>query len=151
MESSGNREGNWRTRLDELLAERLAVLPGRAVGVFGAYVPFELLLALGLVLGCAGSGKKKERPRRTVLLTSADDVRVGAEAARSVEVEMGLLDDAELDDLAIAVQVAQGVVTLRGTVPDENDRARAEEVARATPGVVTLENRIEVASPPAQE
>ena len=80
--------------------------------------------------------------------------RVGLKATDATlfrSIQRRLLDDTELDDLAIAVQVAQGVVTLRGTVPDENDRARAEEVARATPGVVTLENRIEVASPPAQE
>jgi predicted Zn-dependent protease len=62
----------------------------------GTGVLLALALVLVLALGCAGSGKKKDRPRKTVLLTSADDVRVGAEAARSVEVEMGLLDDPEL-------------------------------------------------------
>jgi osmotically-inducible protein OsmY len=80
--------------------------------------------------------------------------RVGLKATDATlfrSIQRRLLDDAELDDLAIAVQVTQGVVTLRGTVPDESDQARAEEIARATPGVVTLENRIEVASPPAQE
>ena len=80
--------------------------------------------------------------------------RVGLKATDATlfrSIQRRLLDDAELDDLAIAVQVTQGVVTLRGTVPDESDRARAEEVARGTPGVVTLENRIELLSPPAQE
>jgi osmotically-inducible protein OsmY len=66
-------------------------------------------------------------------------------------VQRRLLDDEELDELAVAVQVAKGVVTLLGTVPDEDDRARAEEIARATPGIVTVENRIEVTSPAAEE
>jgi osmotically-inducible protein OsmY len=49
------------------------------------------------------------------------------------------------------VQVTQGVVTLQGVVPDEDDRAHAEELARETPGVVNVENRIEVVPPPAEE
>ena len=51
------------------------------------------LVILGGV-GCASSGKK--RPKRTVLLTSADDVRAGAEAAKQVEASIGLLDNPEL-------------------------------------------------------
>ncbi len=51
------------------------------------------LVILG-AMGCASSGKK--RPKRTVLLTSADDVRVGAEAAKEVEASIGLLDNPEL-------------------------------------------------------
>jgi osmotically-inducible protein OsmY len=80
--------------------------------------------------------------------------RVGLKATDATlfrSVQRSLLDDEELDDLAIAVQVTKGVVTLLGTVPDEDDRARAEEIARETPGVVTLENQIEVSSSPAQE
>lgn len=64
-------------------------------------------------------------------------------------VQRNLLEDEELEGVAIAVRVTEGVVTLEGTVPEEEDRARAEEVARSTPGVVNLENRIEV-GPPAQ-
>ena len=77
--------------------------------------------------------------------------RKATDAALFRSVQRRLLDDQQLDDLAIAVQVTQGVVTLRGTVPDESHRARAEEIARATPGVVTLENRIQLATPPAKE
>jgi len=64
------------------------------------------LLALGLALslafaqGCASSGGGRKasaaKPKRTVLLTSADDVRVGAEAAQQVQAEIGLLDDPQL-------------------------------------------------------
>jgi osmotically-inducible protein OsmY len=66
-------------------------------------------------------------------------------------VQRRLLDDEQLDDLAIAVQVTQGVVTLQGVVPDEDNRAYAEELARETPGVVNVENRIEVIPPPTEK
>ena len=103
---------------------------------------------------------------RKELEAAESELRIREQALREAESQVGLkatdpalfrsvqrrlLDDEKLDELAIAVQVAKGVVTLQGTVPDENDRARAEEVARATPGVVTVENRIEVVSPPAEE
>jgi predicted Zn-dependent protease len=60
-----------------------------------------VLLSLVIAIGCASSGKRKsksdeERPRRTVLMSTADDVRYGAEASKSVEAEMGLYDDPEL-------------------------------------------------------
>jgi osmotically-inducible protein OsmY len=77
--------------------------------------------------------------------------RKATDAALFRSVQRRLLDDQELDEVAIAVQVTQGVVVLRGSVPDEKVRARAEETARATPGVVALENRIELEAPPAQE
>ena len=62
------------------------------------------LLILLFVAGCASSGSKKrkeeakERRRRSVLLTTTDDERVGAEAARSVQAEIGTLDDKGLNE-----------------------------------------------------
>lgn len=66
-------------------------------------------------------------------------------------VQRRLLDDEELSDLAIAAEAKRGTITLRGTVPDEKTRARAEEVAQATPGVLSVENRIELEPAPAEE
>lgn len=59
-----------------------------------------VLLALILSVGCASSGSKKKASKdrkRTVLLTTSDDVRAGAEAAESVQAEIGLLDNPELE------------------------------------------------------
>lgn len=61
----------------------------------------SLLLSASLAFGCASSGSKKNasKPRkRTVLLTMKDDVVAGAEAAKSVEVDIGLLDDEQLNE-----------------------------------------------------
>lgn len=60
-------------------------------------VAFSLLLVpFVLTIGCASSGSRKKAgtaPKRTVLLTSTDDVRAGTEAARHVATEVGLLED----------------------------------------------------------
>jgi osmotically-inducible protein OsmY len=82
------------------------------------------------------------------------EARVGLKATDATlfrSVQRRLLDDEALEELAIAVQVSKGVVTLLGTAPDPDDRARAEEVARTTPGVVTVNNRIEVTAAPEAE
>ncbi len=58
-----------------------------------------LLVAMAILFGCASSGSHKKanaKPKRTVLLTSADDVRVGADAAEQVAAEVGVLDDPNL-------------------------------------------------------
>ncbi|MBX7501045.1 mechanosensitive ion channel [Qipengyuania sp. YG27] len=44
---------------------------------------------------------------------------------------------------SVSVAVAQGVVTLSGTVPQQADIARAEAIAGRVSGVVTVENRLE--------
>jgi osmotically-inducible protein OsmY len=103
---------------------------------------------------------------RKELEAAESELRIREQALREAESQVGLkatdatlfrsvqrriLDDPDLDDLAIAVQVTKGVVSLQGEVPDEDARARAEEIARETPGVVNVENRVEVVAPPAEE
>ncbi len=65
-------------------------------GTEGIRSAATIALVLLLTIGCAGSGARKQTaaaPKRTVLLTSADDVRTGAEASRQVAAEIGLLED----------------------------------------------------------
>lgn len=62
-------------------------------------ITLALCVAVGSSLGCASSRTSDEAPKerkRTVLLTASDDIRAGAEAAESVEAEIGLLDDPKL-------------------------------------------------------
>lgn len=67
-------------------------------------VALALILAVvvGLATACAGGGGghadrvKPAAPKRTVLLTSADDVRAGTESAQQVAAEVGLLEDPAL-------------------------------------------------------
>ena len=59
-------------------------------------------------------------------------------------VQKRLLEDGDLSKVAIAARVSKGVVTLSGSVPNAKLRDRALEIARATPGVGSVESRIEV-------
>jgi len=59
-------------------------------------------------------------------------------------VQTRLLDDEELDGLAIQAEVSDGVVTLRGDVPAERYSERAVEVASGVPGVDRVEDRLRV-------
>ena len=57
-----------------------------------------LVFAAALVLGSCSSTPKRAAPgQRTILLTEADDARVGREASAGVAAQMGLLRDPALD------------------------------------------------------
>jgi osmotically-inducible protein OsmY len=49
----------------------------------------------------------------------------------------------------VDVDTDEGVVRLRGTVPDEDAWARAQRVAEGTPGVRRVRNELQLAEPPA--
>jgi predicted Zn-dependent protease len=58
---------------------------------------FTFAVAIALV-ACSGTPKSGERKKRNILLSEADDVRVGRQAAKSVPAQMGLYEDPELED-----------------------------------------------------
>ncbi len=60
-------------------------------------------------------------------------------------VQRELLDAASLREVAIAAEVEDGVVTLRGRVPDETLRKAAVALVTDVDGVISVEDRIEVA------
>jgi osmotically-inducible protein OsmY len=61
-------------------------------------------------------------------------------------IQRKLLEDDELEDLAIRAQVEKGVVTLYGSVPDGETNETALEIVRRFPGVVAAESQLEVGS-----
>jgi osmotically-inducible protein OsmY len=67
------------------------------------------------------------------------------DAALFRAVQKRLLEDERLRHVAIDADVRRGVVELRGSVPDERTAAAAVEVARAVPGVMRVESRLNVA------
>ena len=95
-------------------------------------------------------------PAVAAIVSASGPAPADAEAAtRSIEARQGVGDDAriaeriegifsELPRLAgVEVAASEGVVTLSGTVADNEDRARAEAIAARVAGVVTVENEIE--------
>ncbi len=61
-------------------------------------------------------------------------------------VQTQLLDDDDLEDVAISARVERGVVTLTGVVSDEKLKERALKLAEGVPGVVSVQDRIQVAT-----
>lgn len=66
------------------------------------------------------------------------------DAAITSEVKAGLTADSDVNPFNIDVDTQDGVVTLRGTVDDRETVSEAVRIARATSGVVRVENQIEV-------
>jgi len=62
-------------------------------------------------------------------------------------VQQRLLDDGKLRGVAVSARVQKRVVTLEGTVPSEELKTRAEQVAAQTTGVETVVNQIAVRAP----
>ena len=60
-------------------------------------------------------------------------------------VQKRLLEDGQLESVAIAANVTDGVVTLTGSVPNAGLSERAALIAGETPGVSSVTNRVRVA------
>ena len=58
---------------------------------------FAVAVAIALV-ACSGTAESAERKKRDILLSEADDARVGREASKIVPAQMGLYEDPELED-----------------------------------------------------
>ena len=64
------------------------------------------------------------------------------DAALTAKVKTRLMADSRVGALDIDVGGQNGIVTLKGNVKDEQEKAAAEEVARATEGVTDVVNMI---------
>jgi osmotically-inducible protein OsmY len=61
-----------------------------------------------------------------------------------LQVESALLQDRLTQDHGIEVLDSNGVITLRGMVPNRKVREQAEAVAREVPGVTNVINELDV-------
>lgn len=90
---------------------------------------------LGLVAtGCSPEGDRYGAAQPT------EDLATASLVERRIQNEMPGPAASNID-----VQVAHGVATLTGNVPDENAKDKAEEVAKDVDGVERVENEITVA------
>lgn len=74
---------------------------------------------------------------------SAEDARPGDEALADA-IRRELREDALTTDLAIEVEVDQGIAHLSGEVADIIDAENAEEVANRVPGVQEVVDELEI-------
>jgi osmotically-inducible protein OsmY len=89
----------------------------------------------------------------TALLAAGCNVMRGDEtstnyaddAALTARVKGALLDDEYIKGAQFNVDVYQGKVTLSGLAADAEEAQRAEQIAKQTPGVISVESAIRVA------
>ena len=104
------------------------------------------LWSIACVLALAGATGCSHTARGVVTDTkeNASAVRGGLE---TVDVKTAIIADKTIDSGAIDVDTYQDkkVVVLRGTVPTEAQKQRAEQIARENAKGYTVENRLVVA------
>jgi osmotically-inducible protein OsmY len=89
----------------------------------------------------------RERLRQARLALDDAETRIHESATDAVlfrAVQRRLLEDDALEKVAIAAHVEKGRVRLSGSVPTPKVRDRAIEVAKETPGVLSVHSEIEV-------
>jgi hyperosmotically inducible periplasmic protein len=116
-------------------------------------VAAALLFAAFAVEGEDGVG---ERIGRTVD-QAVDQVRQGFEEARKAVDRLSIQGrvyarlhwDKTLNDAPVSVEVGNdGVATIRGTVPNEPAKAKAEQLTNETVGVQRVVNELQIMPPP---
>lgn len=89
---------------------------------------FVCLLSLSLA-GCASDTKERAGEY-------FDDTTI------TTKVKTKLFDDPQTSGFAITVTTYRGTVQLSGFVGDEKEKGRAEELAKAVPGVKEVKNNL---------
>ena len=97
--------------------------------------PIAILALLGLIVFSAAQS------------ALAGQARAVKDGWLVLKVHSEMVDEDLLSGSDIDVDVKDGVVTLRGTVPTEAGRARALEVARKNDGVKSVVDRLTIAAP----
>ncbi len=93
---------------------------------------------MALLLGTPACGLFRERD-------AATSAYVG-DSAITARVKTALIKDPRIKASEIEVQTSEGRVTLNGVVDSDDMAQRALDIARATPGVRTIDDRLKVAT-----
>ena len=98
----------------------------------------KMLLAATMtaVLTLAGCAGMDNRPTTRTAGQAVDDVTIGT------KLKAALAADPELSALKINVDTTQGAVRLRGEVKSVALRRKAEDLARKTEGVKSVDNQL---------
>jgi hypothetical protein len=94
-----------------------------------SFVAFLLVLVLGIAVGC-----NQAKPKSDAQISSEIQSRYG--------------QDSGLQGKQLSVQAANGVVTLDGTVDNQNERDAAARLAASVDGVKTVVNNLQVGAAP---
>ena len=94
------------------------------------------------------NSRVNERDRNTVAITSGDQDKNESDWTITRKIREGVMKNYALSSTAKNVKIITltSVVTLRGPVKSEKERANLVAIAEATGGVKRVDNRLEIAS-----
>lgn len=94
-----------------------------------------------IVLLAVAIGTPTVSPAQTPAVPSDQD------GAIATEIERRLAADERVNAQTVDIDVRGGIVTLKGRVPDEDAKSRADHVADGVPGVKEVKNELLVGNP----
>ena len=109
-----------------------------------------VVLFLTILLGAAGPSLSEEKKGAMERFGATVDEKVEktkeffSDSAVTARIKRRLFQDDTVPAKDIKVTVDNGVATLEGDAPGEEIAQRALEIARATEGVVKVENRLSI-------
>jgi osmotically-inducible protein OsmY len=103
---------------------------------------FEILVAITIVAGASGCAQTA----RGVVQDTKDNAAAVRGGIETLDVKSAIIADKTIDSGAIDVDTYQDkkLVVLRGSVPTEEQKAKAEQIARDNAKGYTIENRLAV-------
>ena len=108
---------------------------------------FLLLVLLTLLFNYAGCGKKTDANATPTAVTEGSYSSIAPlDDSRQTAIKVALNQDEELVTMNIKVNVVNYKVTLSGSVETEEQKMRAEELAKSVKGVDKVINNLEVLS-----
>jgi hyperosmotically inducible periplasmic protein len=105
-------------------------------------------LATVLAVALLGCGAAENTAEGTKYLASEAGQGI-TDRSITFAVKTSLIDDDMVEAGKVDVDTSDGVVTLNGTQPSEEARARAEQLAARARGVHRVVNNLSVSTPPA--
>lgn len=102
----------------------------------------QTMLAMSLVIGVAACSQTA----RGVVSDTKDNASAVRGGLETIDVKSAIIADKTIDSGAIDVDTYQDkkLVVLRGSVPSEAQKAKAEEIARKNATGYTVENKLAV-------
>ena len=98
--------------------------------------------------GAADNTERNQRDKAGTTLTATDQAENEADRTITQQIRQQVFkeDDLSKDAKNVRIVTVDGVVTLRGPVQTEAERAEIDNVAKATEGVKRVDNQLEIAA-----
>jgi len=125
--------------VERIMSRRYAL---RTVMILIAFSAF--ILPAMAVSSCKMSPEAQRKVAEKTEVPGLEEALIAKDRAIAAAIQISLRSDPELAQNKFEIEVMNGKVILRGKVPTEELKMRAEKIARSTEGVKDVLNEIEV-------